>query len=43
MTGAEKLLGTGDMLFCNEQGEERIQGAYLSEDEISDICRQLLG
>ena len=40
--GAEKLLGTGDMLFCNEQGEERIQGAYLSEDEISDICRHLV-
>lgn len=40
--GAEKLLGTGDMLFCNEEGEERIQGAYLSEEEISDICHHLV-
>lgn len=39
--GAEKLLGMGDMLFSNEQGEERIQGAYVTEEEISDIVTYL--
>ena len=39
--GAEKLLGMGDMLFSNEDGEERIQGAYVSDDELSDIVEFL--
>jgi len=39
--GAEKLLGMGDMLFSNEQGEERIQGAYVTEEEIGDIVDYL--
>ena len=39
MTGAEKLLGKGDMLFLpmGEADPERIQGAYISDDEIKRI------
>lgn len=40
--GAEKLLGMGDMLFSNEDGEERIQGAYVSDDELTDIVNFLI-
>ena len=32
--GAEKLLGRGDMLYKTEFGEERVQGAYIDEEEI---------
>ena len=43
MAGAEKLLGKGDMLFLpmGESIPQRIQGAYVSEDEINklvDFC-----
>ena len=43
MSGAEKLLGKGDMLYLpmGESIPERIQGAYVSEEEISklvDFC-----
>ena len=38
----EKLLGNGDLLFANEMGEERIQGAYLSDQEITDVCNFLV-
>ena len=39
MTGAEKLLGKGDMLFLpmGESEPERIQGAFISDDEIKRI------
>jgi len=39
MTGAEKLLGKGDMLFkpMGENVPIRIQGAYVSEEEIQKI------
>lgn len=40
--GAEKLLGMGDMLFSNAQGEERVQGALVTDDEISDIVDFLI-
>lgn len=39
--GAEKLLGRGDMLFRPiESGEKstRVQGAYVSEDEVAAVC-----
>ena len=38
-TGAEKLLGKGDMLFLpmGESSPERIQGAFISDDEIKRI------
>ncbi len=37
--GAEKLLGGGDMLFISSEFSKpkRIQGAYISEDEISKV------
>lgn len=37
--GAEKLLGKGDMLYSNptSRDPERIQGAFLSDDEVDDI------
>ncbi len=35
--GAEKLLGMGDMLYASTQGEERVQGAFVTDDEITDI------
>ena len=39
MGGAEKLLGKGDMLFApvGMQKPQRIQGAFLTDQEISDI------
>ncbi len=43
--GAERLLGRGDMLFMGSDGGklERIQGAYLSDDEISRVVRYWKG
>ena len=39
MVGAEKLLGKGDMLFkpMGENNPQRIQGAYVSEEELQKI------
>ena len=39
MVGAEKLLGKGDMLFypSNYQKPARIQGAFVSDEEVSDV------
>ncbi|MGD9761228.1 MAG: DNA translocase FtsK [Candidatus Izemoplasmatales bacterium] len=37
MTGAEKLLGKGDMLFSENGSARRLQGAYLSPEEIESI------
>jgi S-DNA-T family DNA segregation ATPase FtsK/SpoIIIE len=39
-TGAEKLVGKGDMLFSNPQYKKpvRIQGVFLSEEEVHDVC-----
>ncbi len=39
MAGAEKLLGKGDMLFLpmGESQPERIQGAFVSEEEIQKV------
>ena len=41
--GAEKLLGKGDMLFTAawEPFPQRIQGAYLSEEEVERIVEQV--
>lgn len=38
--GAEKLLGYGDMLYVpvGEQVAIRVQGCYVSDDEVSAIC-----
>ena len=44
MTGAEKLLGKGDMLFL-PQGENtplRVQGTYISEDEINAVVEHVI-
>ena len=39
MNGAEKLLGKGDMLFYPQgyQKPARLQGAFVSDEEVSDI------
>ncbi len=39
MTGAEKLLGKGDMLFSENGSARRLQGAYLSPEEIESITK----
>lgn len=36
--GAEDLLGRGDMLIKNNGTPDRVQGAYISDDEIASIC-----
>jgi len=44
MTGAEKLLGKGDMLFL-PQGENtpiRVQGTYISEEEITAVVDHVI-
>ncbi len=42
-SGAEKLLGQGDMLFSTAEFSKpkRIQGAYLSESEINDVVNYI--
>ncbi|MBQ7642070.1 MAG: DNA translocase FtsK [Acholeplasmatales bacterium] len=40
-TGAESLLGRGDMLIKNDNAPIRAQGAYISDDEIGSICDYL--
>lgn len=36
--GADKLLGRGDMLFCeNGQVQRRVQGAYISDSDIASV------
>ncbi len=44
-SGAEKLLGRGDMLFNNPQLSKprRLQGAFISDDEITSIGQYLRG
>lgn len=43
MSGAEKLLGKGDMLFISSEisKPKRLQGAYISEKEIKNITAYL--
>ena len=43
MNGAEKLLGKGDMLFYPQgyQKPARLQGAFVSDEEVSDIVNFL--
>ena len=42
VSGAEKLLGKGDMLFTQKGGKLlRVQGAYISEEEILSITEYL--
>ncbi len=36
--GAETLLGKGDMLIKDNDAPERVQGAFISDDEINDVC-----
>ncbi len=36
--GAEKLLGNGDMLFGDGKSERRLQGAYISDEEIAKLA-----
>lgn len=45
MTGAEKLLGKGDMLFLpmGENSPVRIQGAYVSDEEINKVIDYVVG
>jgi S-DNA-T family DNA segregation ATPase FtsK/SpoIIIE len=42
-SGAEKLLGQGDMLFATAEFSKpkRIQGAYLSDSEINDVVNYI--
>lgn len=39
-SGAEKLLGSGDMLYAASEGKEtkRIQGAYISDEEVRKVA-----
>lgn len=43
-SGAEKLIGQGDMLLSlsTQQGLERIQGAYLSDDEVEALVKKVV-
>jgi S-DNA-T family DNA segregation ATPase FtsK/SpoIIIE len=36
-SGAEKLIGNGDMLFSNNSELERLQGAFVSTEEVKSI------
>jgi S-DNA-T family DNA segregation ATPase FtsK/SpoIIIE len=39
-SGAEKLLGSGDLLFVSSEHSKprRIQGAYVTEEEVKKVC-----
>jgi S-DNA-T family DNA segregation ATPase FtsK/SpoIIIE len=40
--GAEKLLGAGDMLYSGGEGQpERLQSAFISEDEVKKVVKYL--
>ena len=43
MAGAEKLIGRGDMLFSPQyyQKPRRIQGAFVSDDEVSQVVKYI--
>ena len=43
MAGAEKLIGRGDMLFSPQyyQKPRRIQGAFVSDDEVSKVVKYI--
>jgi len=45
MSGAEKLLGRGDMLYVSSANPKpkRIQGSYISEDEVKRVTAHLEG
>jgi DNA segregation ATPase FtsK/SpoIIIE, S-DNA-T family len=45
MGGAEKLLGRGDMLFLPVGASKpvRVQGAFLSDEEVEDIVNYVIG
>jgi DNA segregation ATPase FtsK/SpoIIIE, S-DNA-T family len=45
MGGAEKLLGRGDMLFLPVGSSKpvRVQGAFLSDDEVEEIVNYVIG
>jgi len=38
-SGAEKLIGKGDMLFSNNSEMERLQGAFVSTDEVKNMVK----
>lgn len=41
--GAEKLLGAGDMLYSSGEAQpERLQSAYISEDEVKKVVKYLI-
>ena len=40
-SGAENLLGKGDMLMVTESGTTRMQGLYISEDELEEFISKL--
>lgn len=40
-SGAENLLGKGDMLMVTESGTTRMQGLYVSEDELEEFLSKL--
>lgn len=41
MSGAENLLGKGDMLMVTESDVKRMQGLYISEDELENFLNKL--
>ena len=42
MAGAEDLLGKGDMLMVTDEGSpERLQGLYISEEELEDFIASI--
>lgn len=41
MTGAENLLGKGDMLMKTEADTMRMQGLFVSEEELEDFLEKL--
>ena len=45
MSGAEQLLGKGDALFCSSgsQMPERVQGAFVSDNEVKKVVDYLSG
>ena len=41
MSGAENLLGKGDMLMVTETDTKRLQGLYITENELEEFLSTL--
>ena len=42
MPGAENLLGKGDMLIVTDSDTKRMQGTFITEDELEQFVEEII-